>query len=91
VKDTAPEIERLHRQLLLERSREERLKMGCSMHAMARELIVASVLEKDPQASPAALRRAIFLRFYGREFDAATRERIIARLMDQADGRTDIP
>lgn len=75
----------MYRRLLLERSGEERLKMGCSMHAMARELITASVLEKDPHASPATLRQAIFLRFYGREFDSATQERILARLMEQAD------
>lgn len=86
MKDTSPEVERAYRRLLLKRSGEERLKMGCSMHAMARELIVASVLEKDPQASPAALRWAIFLRFYGQEFDPSTRERIFARLMESADG-----
>jgi hypothetical protein len=30
----------------------------------------ASVLAHDPHASPAALRRALFLRFYGHEFEA---------------------
>lgn len=54
--DTAPEVERQFRALLLERSGEERLKMGCSMHATAQALVRASVLEKDPQASPATLR-----------------------------------
>ena len=54
--------------------------MGCSMHATARALVLASVLEKDPGASPATLRRALFLRFYGHEFDAAARERVLAAL-----------
>jgi hypothetical protein len=66
--------------MLLARSPEERLKMGCSMGATARALVRASVLARDPQASPAAVRRALFLRFYGHEFDEAERERILAWL-----------
>jgi hypothetical protein len=66
--------------MLLARSGSERLKMGCSMGATARALIRASVLAHDPHASPADLRRAIFLRFYGHEFDTVARERILARL-----------
>lgn len=50
------------------------------MHATAQALVRASILARDPQASPATLRRALFLRFYGSEFDAATRERILTRL-----------
>jgi hypothetical protein len=68
---------RRYRALLLARSPEERLKMGCSMGATARALVRASVLARDPQASPAAVRRALFLRFYGHEFEAAQRERIM--------------
>ena len=78
--DTTPEIERKYREMLLQRSGEDRLKVGCSMHATAQTLVRASVLEKDPLASPAALRRALFLRFYGHEFDAETRERILLAL-----------
>lgn len=50
--DTSPEVERTFREMLLERSGEERLKMGCSMRATAQALVMASVLEKDPHASP---------------------------------------
>src|SRR5205814_2200264 len=66
--------------LLLARSPEDRLKMGCSMSATARALVRASVLAQDPQASPAALRRALFLRFYGAEFEPAEREQILVSL-----------
>ncbi|HEV8616525.1 MAG TPA: UPF0158 family protein [Methylomirabilota bacterium] len=66
--------------MLLARSPEDRLKMGCSMSATARALVRASVLAQDPQASPAALRRALFLRFYGPEFEPAEREGILAWL-----------
>ncbi len=70
--------------MLLARSSEERLKMGCSMSATARALVRALVLAQDPQASPAAVRRALFLRFYGHEFEAAERKRIMDWL-DRAD------
>ena len=78
--DMRPEIAEKYRQMLLARSGEERLKMGSSMNATARALVRASVLARDPRASPAAIRREVFLRFYGHEFDAEARERILARL-----------
>ena len=80
MRDTSAEIEKKFVAMLMERSGEERLKMGCSMHATAQALVRASVLEKDPLASPAALRQALFLRFYGHEFEAGTREKILLAL-----------
>jgi hypothetical protein len=80
VTDTPPDIMLRYRAMLLARSPEQRLKMGCSMGATARALVRASVLAQHPHASPAALRRALFLRFYGHEFHAAERERILASL-----------
>ncbi len=78
--DTRPAVARTYRDLLLRRSGEDRLKMGCSMHATAQSLARASVLAGDPLVSPAAVRRALFLRFYGREFGAETRQKILAAL-----------
>jgi uncharacterized protein UPF0158 len=78
--DTSPDMERKYRELLLQRSGAERVKMGCSMFSTARALVVASILEKDPAASPARVREQLFLRFYGHEFCAETRDRIAARL-----------
>ncbi|MBI4608358.1 MAG: hypothetical protein HY726_05050 [Candidatus Rokubacteria bacterium] len=74
--DTRPEVARRYRELLLARSGEERLRIGGSMRATAQALVRASVLAANPRASPADLRRALFLRFYGHEFDADTRARI---------------
>jgi hypothetical protein len=68
--------------MLMARSGEARLRMGDSMYATARALVIASILEHDPSASPAALRQAVFTRFYGHELDAPTCERILARLAD---------
>jgi Uncharacterised protein family (UPF0158) len=80
VTDTPPEIMQKYRAMLLGRSPEERLRMGCSMGATARVLVRASVLAHEPHASPAVLRRALFLRFYGHEFHAVEREKILLRL-----------
>ena len=84
--DTPPEVMQRYQAMLLARSPAERLKMGCSMGATARALVRASVLAQDPHASPAAVRRALFLRFYGHEFDEAQRERIMASLDRNARG-----
>lgn len=78
--DTSPDMDERYRAMLLARSPEERLRMAGSMFSAARRLAVASILAADPSASPAAIRRGLFLRFYGHEFDAPTRERILARL-----------
>ena len=80
MRDTPPDVDARYRQMLLERSGEDRLRMGFSMYATARALVVASILAKEPGASPARIREAIFLRFYGRDFDEATRDRIVSAL-----------
>lgn len=78
--DTSPEVERRFRAMLLARSGEERLKMGCSMHAFAQQIVRASVRARTPLASPTDLRRALFLRFYSRDFDSEAREKILLAL-----------
>ena len=85
--DTPPEVMQKYRAMLLGRSPEERLKMGCSMYATARLLVRASVLAQDPHASPAAVRRALFLRFYGHEFHPVEQEKILVRLTHGPLGR----
>jgi hypothetical protein len=75
-------METRYRTMLLARSGEERLRMAGSMYATARALVVASILEPNPRATPAEVRQALFLRFYGHEFTAETRERILARLAE---------
>lgn len=77
MKDTSPATERKFRNMMMQHSGEERLKMGCAMHAAAQALVRASTLQKYPSASAATLRKALFLRFYWQDFDAAKRERIM--------------
>jgi hypothetical protein len=80
MKDTPPEMDVHYRTMLMQRSGEERLAMGCAMRETARALVEASILEQNPQATPEAIRKGLFLRFYGHEFDADSREKILAAI-----------
>jgi len=77
MKDTLPEIDTRYRAMLMQRSGEERLIMGCAMRDTARAIVEASLREQDPQATVASVRKGLFLRFYGHEFEPRTRAKII--------------
>ena len=80
MKDTPSVIERKFRQMLMKRSGEERLKMGCSMHATAQALAKAWISQQHPGARPAELKRLLFLHFYGTDFEPEERKRIASAL-----------
>ncbi len=69
MRDTPPDVERKFNEMLMQRSGEERLKMGCSMFATARALAKAALLQRHPKADPAKLKRLFFLHFYGNDFE----------------------
>lgn len=60
-------------------SGEEKLLMALSMFETARELVIAS-LPKD--ISESELRKELFLRFYGNDFDEDQKIKIIQRLLE---------
>ncbi|TKS61880.1 MAG: hypothetical protein EWM72_00005 [Nitrospira sp.] len=78
--DTPPGIDEQYRAMLLQRTGEERLIMGCAMRDTARALVEASLLEQDPNATVETIRKGVFLRFYGHEFDSETRAKILAAI-----------
>jgi len=78
--DTPPEMDTRYRTTLMQRSGEERLVMGCAMRETARTLVEASIREQNPHVTPEAVRKGLFLRFYGHEFDTESRERILAAI-----------
>jgi len=84
MKDTPPEMDARYRTMLMQRSGEERLTMGCAMCETARALVEASIREQDPQATPETVRKGLFLRFYGHEFDAKSRGKILAAIESAA-------
>ncbi len=80
MKDTAADTEALYRSLLMQRSGEERVLMAGRMFDSARALARAGLAAQGLVADEAAARVALFLRFYGNDFDAETRNRIAERL-----------
>ena len=78
--DTPRDIDERYRAMLMQRSGEERLMMGCAMRETARALVEASLRERDPHATVETIRKGLFLRFYGHEFDAQTRAKILAAI-----------
>ena len=75
--DTPLEVERLYRELLMQRSGQERMMMASRMFDAARAMVLASL---PPDLTEAERRVALFLRIYGDDFDPETRERICNRL-----------
>lgn len=82
--DTPPEMEMRYRAMLMQRTGAERLIMGCVMRDTARAFVEASLREQNPYATVAGIRKGLFLRFYGHEFDASTRDKILAAIEQAA-------
>ncbi|MCK6554256.1 hypothetical protein L6Q96_06670 [Candidatus Binatia bacterium] len=72
------------RTLLMQRSGEERLRMGCSMFDAARAFACAGLGDSTCTDRSCAMREGLFLRTYGNDFAAATRERIVAHLRSRS-------
>ena len=67
--DTSVKMAEFYQDLIMKRSGEDRLKMGCSMFDTAKEIVKSSILNQNPTITLAELKKAIFIRFYGQEFD----------------------
>ncbi|MCL5774011.1 MAG: hypothetical protein M1536_06485 [Firmicutes bacterium] len=80
MKDTSDEIESYYRRKLLARTGEERLLMGDSMYATARQLVLASINKKNSESGAVELKRALFLRFYGNDFTSEECRKILSAL-----------
>lgn len=64
--DTSPEVEKMYREMLMERSGEERLIMGALMFDAAREVVIASLPKDLPEDE---FKRRLFERIYGRSIE----------------------
>ena len=78
--DTSEEMQKRYHALLMRRSGEERLKMGCSMFDAAKEIVKSSLLNENPGLTARELKEKIFLRFYGLDFSESQKQKIIAGL-----------
>ena len=75
--DTSAKMTRKVCELIQEKTPQERVKMGCSMHQTSKYLITRAILESDPLISKSELRQEIFLKFYGNDFDLDTKQKIL--------------
>lgn len=82
--DTSADMNQRYRAMLAQRTGEERLIMGCAMRDTARAFVEASILEHNPQATVETVRKELFLRFYGHEFDPETRAKILTAIESAA-------
>ena len=78
--DTAPEIAVLYRNLIENKSGEERLLMGCSVYDTAKQIVRSAICNNRPGITDEEMKKEIFLRFYGKEFSQVNREKLLSTL-----------
>jgi hypothetical protein len=76
--DTHPEIAALFRKLMMQKTAEQRLIMGCSMYDAAKQIVRSSISNAHPDITEEQMRKEIFVRFYGHEFSKADRDKILS-------------
>lgn len=81
--DTTPEITILYRNLIMNKSGEERLLMGCSMYDTARQVVRSAIHNNRPGITDEEMKKEIFLRFYGNDFSRADREKFLSALISE--------
>jgi hypothetical protein len=78
--DTQPKMAKLYHQLLMAKTGEERLLMGCSMFDFAKLIVLSSIKNENPGISPSEIRQELFKRFYQNDFTASQTQKILAML-----------
>ena len=74
--DTHPDIAVRFRNMMMRKSGEQRLRMGCSMRDAAKQIVRIAIYESHPEITEAEMKREIFLIFYGHEFSRDDREKL---------------
>ena len=77
---TPPEEDPRYRRMILARSPSERLAMACGMFSAAKTLVRAGIVSECGGTEPEDLRRRIFLRLYGGDFEPTKLKKILKRL-----------
>ncbi|MBN1806645.1 MAG: hypothetical protein JW837_15455 [Sedimentisphaerales bacterium] len=78
--DTPPDVAGRFRNLMMSKTGQERLLMGCSMYDAAKEIVRSSIYNNYSGITKDEMRKEIFLRFYGQEFSRIERGKIILAL-----------
>jgi hypothetical protein len=72
--DTSPEIQKKLNEIYKNKSGEEKLLIALKMFETARSIVLSSL---PGNLSEDEIRRELFLRFYGNEFDDLSKEKIL--------------
>ncbi len=80
MRDTRPEIEKQYLEMIMEKSGQERLKMGFSMFNLARKQALTSIRTNKPTAGEEEIRKDLFSRFYAEDFSPEDQEKIIRQI-----------
>lgn len=83
MKDTHPVIEEKFFRMIMEKSGEERLRMGFEMCATAIKLVTASILQDAPHSSNKDVKVAIFERLYGKDLLPEIRRKVVEKIKMQ--------
>ena len=75
--DTHPHISKILRESMMNKTGEERLKMGFSMVEFSRKLVESSIRFSEPGISELALKQKMLSRFYGHDFEKPELEKIL--------------
>jgi hypothetical protein len=86
--DTPPEVEARYRAALMRKTPQERLAMAADMFSTAQAMALAGIQARLGRLDGAEGRVQLFLQFYGADFDAPRRERVIARLRARTESGT---
>jgi hypothetical protein len=78
--DTHPDVAIQFRDLMMSKSGQERLLMGCSMYDTAKQIVRSAICNNRPWITDTEMKKEIFLRFYGKEFSPTDREKVLLTL-----------
>lgn len=78
MKDTGAKADARMRALMAARSPAERFAIACGMFDAAMALARAGITTAHGAGAKAHMRKYLFLRFYGQDFDEAKKRRILA-------------
>ena len=76
--DTDPKIELKIKELMMKKTPEDRLKMGCSMFSFSKAIVQSSILQETGSIQLSDLKEKLFLRFYAKEMDEKMKKKIAA-------------
>jgi hypothetical protein len=80
MRDTDPSIEEIFIKMIMKKSGEERIKMGCDMNETAKRLVIASVVQKSSSLSEEDIKIAVLDRFYGNEISPEMKKKFIRKI-----------